>query len=93
MLPDRVSNPGPLTHESSALPIALRGPASKGFLLNTENHKNFYSFSSHNLAQYLVLHRCQTLQQSFFHLVLVSVDPVVLAKFIPAHSLTLKVPS
>ena len=28
MLPDRVSNPGPLTYESGALPIALRGPAS-----------------------------------------------------------------
>ena len=27
MLPDRVSNPGPLTYESSALPTALRGPA------------------------------------------------------------------
>ena len=27
MLPDRVSNPGPLTSESGALPIALRGPA------------------------------------------------------------------
>ena len=27
MLPDRVSNPGPLTYESGALPIALRGPA------------------------------------------------------------------
>ena len=26
MLPDRVSNPGPLTYESRALPIALRGP-------------------------------------------------------------------
>ena len=24
---DRVSNPGPLTYESGALPIALRGPA------------------------------------------------------------------
>ena len=37
MLPDRVSNPGPLTYESGALPIALRGPAcsdwSKFFLL------------------------------------------------------------
>ena len=30
MLPDRVSNPGPLTYESGALPIALRGPATKG---------------------------------------------------------------
>ena len=28
MLPDRVSNPGPLTYESGALPIALHGPAS-----------------------------------------------------------------
>ena len=27
MLPDRVSNPGNLTYESGALPIALRGPA------------------------------------------------------------------
>ena len=27
MLPDPVSNPGPLTYESGALPIALRGPA------------------------------------------------------------------
>ena len=27
MLPDRVSNPGPLTYASGALPIALRGPA------------------------------------------------------------------
>ena len=27
MFPDRVSNPGPLSYESGALPIALRGPA------------------------------------------------------------------
>ena len=27
MRPDRVSNPGPLTYESGALPIAIRGPA------------------------------------------------------------------
>ena len=27
MLPDRVSNLGPLTYESGALPIAIRGPA------------------------------------------------------------------
>ena len=30
MLPDRVLNPGPLTYESGALPIALRGSASRG---------------------------------------------------------------
>ena len=29
MLPDRVSNPGPLTYESGALPIALRGLAPR----------------------------------------------------------------
>ena len=29
MLPDRESNPGPLTYESDALPIALHGPARK----------------------------------------------------------------
>ena len=29
MLPDRVSNPGPVTYESGALPIALRGPAAR----------------------------------------------------------------
>ena len=29
MLPDRVSNPGPLTYESGALPIALHGLAGK----------------------------------------------------------------
>ena len=28
MLPDRVSNPGLLTYESGALPIALRGPGA-----------------------------------------------------------------
>ena len=32
MLPDRVSSPGPLTYESGALPIALRGPASKTYV-------------------------------------------------------------
>ena len=30
MLPDRVSNPGPLTYESGALPIVLPGPALTG---------------------------------------------------------------
>ena len=29
MWPDRVSNPGPLAHESDALPTALRGPATR----------------------------------------------------------------
>ena len=29
MLPDWVSNPGPLTYESGGLPIALCGPADQ----------------------------------------------------------------
>ena len=37
MLPDRVSNPGPLTYESGVLPIALRGPAP-----NVLNSRDFY---------------------------------------------------
>ena len=37
MLPDRVSNPGPLTYESGVLPIALRGPA----VYNSSNDSTF----------------------------------------------------
>ena len=36
MLPDRVSNPGPLTYESGALLIALRGPAISQVILGLE---------------------------------------------------------
>ena len=42
MLPDRVSNPGPLTYESGALPIALRGRADFSSRLKTlDNFTNF----------------------------------------------------
>ena len=41
MLPDRVSNPGPLTYESGALPIALRGPARRS---RTSNSRPFCTF-------------------------------------------------
>ena len=34
MLPDRVSNAGPLTYESGALPIALLGPTLAVCTLN-----------------------------------------------------------
>ena len=40
MLPDRVSNPGPLTYESGALPIALRGPAAATLESNLVIHLN-----------------------------------------------------
>ena len=45
MLPDRVSNPGPLTYESGALPIALRGPA-KVFARRRQGYDNTSMFSS-----------------------------------------------
>ena len=64
MLPDRVSNPGPLTYESDALPIALRGPANSCEVLNKKKSRGFrasslstYGFStlyttlSHNLIK------------------------------------------
>ena len=41
MLPDRVSNPGPLTYESGALPIALRGPAQESSYTDA-NRKGIY---------------------------------------------------
>ena len=48
MWPDRVSNPGPLTYESGALPIALRGQASE------EDFENILTTYGHEgLAFYL----------------------------------------
>ena len=44
MLPDRVSNPGPLTYESGALPIALRGPAYRR--RKTANATKQHSFAT-----------------------------------------------
>ena len=40
MLPYRVSNPGPLTYESGALPIALRGPAIYNVKPHVEDMSN-----------------------------------------------------
>ena len=50
MLPDRVANPGPLTYESGALPIVLRGPALAIEILK----KNYISNSIHMLFHFLV---------------------------------------
>ena len=49
MLPDRVSNPGPLTYESGALPIALRGPA----MVNLKQMKLAKVRIRINIIQYL----------------------------------------
>ena len=43
MLPDRVSNLGPLTYESGALPIALRGPALMVLNICAKFHENMSS--------------------------------------------------
>ena len=34
MWPDQVSNPGPLTYESGALPTALRSPATNDLVFD-----------------------------------------------------------
>ena len=61
MLPDRVSNPGPLTYESGALPIALRGPANtvdsrylevEGTLWNTSRYPYFDISDVQNWGKY-----------------------------------------
>ena len=61
MLPDQVSNPGPLTYESGALPIALRGPANvlrnsvKSHLnMNPEQSSEFQDPSSSNYLHILL---------------------------------------
>ena len=43
MLPDRVSNPGPLTYESGSLPTALRGPASHCKKIKLIKNKSCYT--------------------------------------------------
>ena len=66
MLPDRVSNPGPLTYESGALPIALRGLAllvhvyrnirQINIVLQYKNQINVYHNKLHyqNMLQFTV---------------------------------------
>ena len=51
MLPDRVSNPGPLTYESGALPIALRGPAiTHSVLFSRSLNDNFITLMVMNMS-------------------------------------------
>ena len=48
MLPDRVSNPGPLTYESGTLPIALRGPAKYALKNSITVITNMYKTGAKN---------------------------------------------
>ena len=52
MLPDRVSNPGPLTYESGALPIALRGPALLIGYHETYSHSDMHRILLERYQQY-----------------------------------------
>ena len=58
MWPDRVSNPGPPTYESGALPIALRGPASRkvGISLSTVHLSLKKHLKVRNISARLVPH-------------------------------------
>ena len=61
MLSDRVSNPGPLTYESGALPIALRGPVNYhqlltvGLLFNRPTTSISHLFMSDAFCCFLIL--------------------------------------
>ena len=68
MLPDRVSNPGPLTYELGALPIALRGPAqmliapcgSETVVLTipvTDSSKDEKKYTEHTLIRLYILNQ------------------------------------
>ena len=50
MLPDRVSNPGPLTYESGALPIAPRGPAGTNIGIFNERLSLFRGLLKYRLV-------------------------------------------
>ena len=59
MLPDRVSNPGPLTYESGALPIALRRPA-------TSWENNYLNDICENIPQsfiFMKICHCKSVQE------------------------------
>ena len=51
MLPDRVSNPGPLTYESGALPTALRGLAMSNGKERAD--ECFVTISTYSLRKYM----------------------------------------
>ena len=56
MLPDRVSNPGPLTYDSGALLIALRGPAQIGSNLYYDDFSTKGIFGKQTLNAHFASH-------------------------------------
>ena len=71
MLPDRVSNPGLLTYESGALPIALRGPAHRTCNYTSESFcicskREEWNLSAVvNIMAYVLLNRSRRNNQMF----------------------------
>ena len=73
MWPDRVSNPGPLTYESGALPTALRGPAAH----HVKMYLDFIEIPSQNSCSANVCSYCsncknarrRTSNTKLFHLI------------------------
>ena len=68
MLPDWVSNPEPLTYESGALPIALRGPAP---LLEKQFH--FLELVSIKIGSKFAIGRVSSPENMLFHLTACSI--------------------
>ena len=66
MLPDRVSNPGPLTYESGALPIALRGPELLPIKSTHIILRNLRSSGSHMEPQNQEKNYCDPIPQCTF---------------------------
>ena len=67
MLPDRVSNPGPLTYESGALPIAQRGPAELDWISNYYFHKIKFAKKRKKIRSYLLLPVILSTQADHLH--------------------------
>ena len=69
MWPDRVSNPGPLTYESGALPTALRGPAILGedsrYFDKITWPRGYKTFFMLNSAEYDILNarKCKNIKK------------------------------
>ena len=69
MLPDRVSNPGPLTYKSGALPIALRDLAVfkvNEFLQGKQLH--FFYFCNPSQLDFLFTHHISSVIRQNFYL-------------------------
>ena len=63
MLPDWVSNPGLLTYESDALPIALRRPALGKHKVKQNNISQSTGYNYHKTGSYITLNNYRKPEQ------------------------------